>query len=123
MKITTKGEHHLGAVIGSESFKTSYINAKVDGWIEDVKELANIAEDEPQLAYIKSRERLIFTTHLGMGIQNPVDTSDSEFMACSAITRNLTDLIMQQTTDVDKLDRAEMAKVKSRSLQKRNEDF
>ena len=49
----------------------------------------------------------------GMGIQNPVDTADSEFMASSAITRNLTDLIMQQTTDVDRLDRAEMAKVKA----------
>ena len=42
MKITTKGERHLGAVIGSESFKISYINAKVEGWIEDVKELASI---------------------------------------------------------------------------------
>ena len=58
-----------------------------------------------------------------MGIQNPVDTADSEFMASSAITRNLTDLIMQQTTDVDRLDRAEMAKVKASLLQKRNEDF
>ena len=170
MKITTKGERHLGAVIGSESFKTSYINAKVEGWIEDVKELASIAEDEPQLAYcaytkglchrwkyfqrtvpnisslfqplenairellipklfgreVSNEERDLFSLPLrfgGMGIQNPVDTADSEFMASSAITRNLTDLIMQQTTDVDRLDRAEMAKVKASLLQKRNEDF
>ena len=51
IKITTEGERHLGAVIGSEEFKNRYINAKVQGWVEDVKELASIAEDEPQSAY------------------------------------------------------------------------
>ena len=61
---------------------------------------------------MSNQERDLFSLPLrfgGMGIQNPVVTSDSEFMASSAITRNLTDLVMQQTTDVGRLDRAEMA--------------
>ena len=52
---------------------------------------------------VSNQERDLFSLPLrfgGMGIQNPVDTADSEFMASSAITRNLTDLIMQQTTEV-----------------------
>ncbi len=51
LKITTDGDRHLGAVIGSETFRDEYIKAKVDGWVEDVKQLAEIAIDEPQAAY------------------------------------------------------------------------
>ena len=49
-KITTEGERYNGAVIGSDEFKIRYIS-KLQGWVEDVKELANIAEEEPQIAY------------------------------------------------------------------------
>ena len=51
IQITTSGERHLGAVIGSSAFREEYINEKIDKWIEDIKELANIGKDEPQLAY------------------------------------------------------------------------
>ena len=170
IKITTEGERHLGAVIGSEEFKINYINAKVQGWVEDVKELANIAEEEPQIAYcaytkglchrwkyfqrtvphiatlfqplenvirevlipkifgreISDQERALFSLPLrygGMGIQNPVEISDSEFAASAAVTRSLTDLILQQKSDLNLLDRSEMARVKNSLLQKRNECF
>ena len=51
IKITTDGERHLGAAIGSKQFKEDYVKAKVDSWILDVKQLASIGEEEPQLAY------------------------------------------------------------------------
>ena len=41
----------MGAVIGSEDFKEQYVTNKVRKWIEDVEELADIAQDEPQLVY------------------------------------------------------------------------
>lgn len=48
---TVEGERHLGAVIGSNAFRSRYITTKVGKWMEDVEQLAKIAEDEPQLAY------------------------------------------------------------------------
>ena len=51
IKITHTGERHLGAVIGSTEFRSEYVNAKVDSWVQDVEQLATLAVDEPQLAY------------------------------------------------------------------------
>ena len=49
--ITTEGERHMGAVIGSEKYKEQYVANKIDKWIKDIEILAEIAEDEPQAAY------------------------------------------------------------------------
>ena len=57
IKITTKGQRHLGAAIGQEEFKNQYVSSKIDKWVKDLKELAKIAEVEPQAAlsaYTKS---------------------------------------------------------------------
>ena len=51
VKISTSGEKHLGATIGSKKFRKEYISKKVQSWIEDVQELSRIAKDEPQAAY------------------------------------------------------------------------
>ena len=48
---TAEGERHLGAVVGSEQFRVTYIEKKVAGWVEDLKALVQIAEEDPQLAY------------------------------------------------------------------------
>ena len=48
--IGIEGERHLGAAIGSAEFKDKYVEKKVDKWIEDVKQLSVIAQDEPQIA-------------------------------------------------------------------------
>ncbi len=49
--IDTEGEWHLGAVIGNKEFKDQYVNKKIEKWIQDVTQLAQIAKDELQLAY------------------------------------------------------------------------
>ena len=51
IKITTDGKRHLGAAIGSEDFKISYIEDKVDEWCKRVMKLADIAKSQPQAAY------------------------------------------------------------------------
>ena len=48
--ITTEGERHMGAVVGSLEFKELYVSKKVAKWIDDIKELSAIAQDEPQAA-------------------------------------------------------------------------
>ena len=51
VQITTKGERHMGAVVGSEQFKKQYVENKVSKWVQDVQALAEVAGDEPQAAY------------------------------------------------------------------------
>ena len=50
IKIDVDGERHLGAVIGSLNFKEKYVKKKIDNWILDIEQLADIAQDEPQAA-------------------------------------------------------------------------
>ena len=51
IEINCEGTRHLGAAVGSSSFKQSYIKQKVDGWIHAVKKLAGIAATQPHAAY------------------------------------------------------------------------
>lgn len=51
LEITTMGKRHLGAIIGSQEYKTEYVEGKVKEWVQDLKQLAAIAEAEPQAAY------------------------------------------------------------------------
>ena len=49
--ITTAGERHMGAVIGSQEYKLEYVKNKVSKWVQDVEVLSEIAKDEPQAVY------------------------------------------------------------------------
>ena len=51
IQITATGERHLGAVIGSEEFRTEYCQKLVKTWVEEINLLADIAVTEPQAAY------------------------------------------------------------------------
>lgn len=51
VNITTEGQRHLGAVIGSTDFKKMYCMEKVTKWREELMALSQIAETHPQMAY------------------------------------------------------------------------
>ena len=51
MKITTEGQRHLGAVIGSRAFKKLYCNEKINEWMKELLVLCEIADTHPQAAY------------------------------------------------------------------------
>ena len=50
IQITQHGQRHLGAVIGSLSFRESYVKHKIDNWIEEIKILSSIARSHPHAA-------------------------------------------------------------------------
>ena len=52
VNITTEGQRHLGAVIGSTGFKDIYCSSKVSKWKEELLILNEIAETQPQMAYV-----------------------------------------------------------------------
>jgi len=51
MNVTVEGKRHLGAVIGSRSFVTQYMQAKVDYLVSCVQQLSKIARVQPHAAY------------------------------------------------------------------------
>ena len=51
VEINTHGTRHLGAAVGTESFKREYVGKKVAHWVAAVKSLAEIAATEPHAAY------------------------------------------------------------------------
>ena len=51
LQITTDGQRHLGAVVGSEQYRAEYVKMKIDGWIEEVEKLGEVARVDPHAAY------------------------------------------------------------------------
>ena len=49
--ITAEGQRHLGAVIGSENYKSKFLTNLVKGWTDEVTNLAEIAKIDPHSAY------------------------------------------------------------------------
>ena len=52
VKITQDGKRHLGAVIGSHEYKDLYCQNMVDDWMGELEKLTDIAQSQPQAAYI-----------------------------------------------------------------------
>jgi hypothetical protein len=97
--VTTTGERHLGAVIGSEDFRNEYINDKVSSWIQDVEQLAKLAIDEPQLAYTAYTKALCMRwCFLQRTIPNtseyfvPLEEAIREKLIPAIIGRNVSDI-------------------------------
>ena len=151
IQISCQGERHLGAAIGSDDFKNQYVTAKVNKWIDDVKDLAKIALEEPQAAlsaytkgichrwtftqrtisnisdlfkpleqciqetfipallgrHVSDIERKILSLPVrfgGLGLLNPVETAEREFIASKKVTENLANLILNQEQDISLYD-------------------
>ena len=52
--ITTEEHRHLGSVIGSKTFKESYIKKLISKWCEKLTKLSEIAKTQPQADYATS---------------------------------------------------------------------
>ena len=49
--VTTEGQRHLGAVIGSQEFKDQYCREKILRWKGELEALSEIARSQPHAAY------------------------------------------------------------------------
>ena len=50
VQVTSDGESHIGAFVGSGEFKEQYVKGKFSKRTDDVMELSVIAKQEPQAA-------------------------------------------------------------------------
>ena len=51
ISISTRGQKHLGAVLGSRSYLEEYVSEKVDNWVDQVVKMAEFAATQPQACY------------------------------------------------------------------------
>ena len=51
INISTQGQKHLGAALGSRSYFEEYVSEKVDDWVGQVVKLAEFAATQPQARY------------------------------------------------------------------------
>ena len=51
INVTAEGKRYLGAVIGSNDFRTKYVKKKVTEWCSELKILSEFAKLQPQAAY------------------------------------------------------------------------
>lgn len=54
INVTTEGQKHLGAALGSRSYLEEYVNDKVVDWVNEVKRLAEFAVSQPQACFAPS---------------------------------------------------------------------
>ncbi|MDA8003174.1 MAG: hypothetical protein MPL62_17965, partial [Alphaproteobacteria bacterium] len=59
VQITKDGRRNLGAALGTQSFTEKYVAKQVQKWVEEVKQLATIAESQPHAAYAALTHGLI----------------------------------------------------------------
>ena len=55
VNVTTEGQRHLGAVIGSQEFKDQYCREKILRWKGKLKALSEIAKSQPHASLLHSR--------------------------------------------------------------------
>ena len=58
VNITVSGKRHLGAAVGTHEFVNEYVSQQVNGWVEQIGRLSDIAKSQPQSAYAAFRHSL-----------------------------------------------------------------
>lgn len=51
INISTQGQKHLEALVGSRSYQEEYVSGKADDWVGQVVKLAEFAATQPQACY------------------------------------------------------------------------
>ena len=51
IKFTCEGKRHLGAVIGSDDFKSEYVREKITNWTQEIIKLTEYSKTQPHAAY------------------------------------------------------------------------
>ncbi len=101
VKITEKGERHLGAVVGDDETRKNYVSKKVSAWVEDVERLAEISEDDPQLAYVAFTKGLC---HRWKYVQRTIKNIGSLFAPLENSIRNklIPSIVGRQISDEER---------------------
>ena len=59
LKLTTDGQRHLGAAIGTSYFRAQYAGEKVTKWCNELHRLVDFAKTQPHAAYSAFVQRIL----------------------------------------------------------------
>ena len=59
LKLTTDGQRHLGAAIGTSYFRAQYAGEKVPKWCNELHRLVDFAKTQPHAAYSAFVQRIL----------------------------------------------------------------
>ena len=82
--ITTQGQRHLGAAIGSVGFRERYVNGLVADWVKEVEVLAEYARADPHAAYAAFTFGLV---HKWSYFQRTIPDSDAFYLPLESAIR------------------------------------
>ena len=101
VQITSEGERHLGAVVGTEEFKVKYVSEKVSKWKSDVAELSNIALDDPQAALSAFTKAMC---HRWTFVQRTVDNTSELFIPLEETIREkfIPAIVGRKVSDIER---------------------
>ena len=101
VQITTDGERHMGAVIGSPEFKEKYVTKKVEKWVHDIEQLSQIAQDEPQAVYASFTKAIC---HRWTYVQRTIPNIDHLFQPLEDAIREklIPSLIGREVSDTER---------------------
>jgi len=68
IRITKEGKPHLGAALGTSSYITEFVKAKVKNWSLELEQLAFIANTQPHAAFSALTPR--FSKQMGLCDKN-----------------------------------------------------
>ena len=58
IQITSEGQRHLSAALGSPDYRNKYINEKVNGWVKVLEKLFMMVVTQPQATYSMNQHGL-----------------------------------------------------------------
>ncbi|MCP4457119.1 MAG: hypothetical protein GY816_03685, partial [Cytophagales bacterium] len=98
VNVTTEGHKYLGSFIGTAEGVADFVTQQIESWVNDIKDLARIAEMEPQLAYsafiygtAKKWQYLMRTTPDINHLLNPLEHVIQEIFIPIIIGKNFLD--------------------------------
>ena len=99
VKITKDGRPYLGSAIGTTAYVRSYVQTKVDAWLQNLKVLSEIAIAEPHAAYhafvngVSKRWLYLMRTTSGIDdLFKPLEEAIKMQLIPSLIGRSVTDV-------------------------------
>jgi hypothetical protein len=101
VKVSCSGERHLGAVVGTDEYKTKYVKSQVQSWVKSVEDLHKLIKIIIYQNHLLLTRTLIYTK-----------TSDREYACSKAVTKQHVDLILSKNQSTDGIRKDELQTVK-----------
>ena len=104
MQISTNGQRHLGAAIGTREFIEAYATQKIANWVKEIENLTTLARTNPHAAYAALTHGVIGkwlyfmrTIDISSSVFQPLEDAIHHQLIPALITLPLKNMIVEQS--------------------------